>query len=227
MIPKAETVASVVCRSLGKWVFVLLWILLMACAGNPHGRSKDEWARARTVAEHYLRDKYGATWTIKAERHAFPFMFHVDGVDESTVIVHDNTIFTQRGMAGLDRYLRGSRCMEQQLATVRDMPVLLRVFDAFPPDPHPQGYFMSDNPHEQWRPHLEYLDGGRARLRLYYRIDHEDNSGDQIGGGDGDDTEGELREWTLTMDPGQMPVWTSELRRWDDVKGQWIVDHTN
>jgi hypothetical protein len=220
---KAKAAPSAVFHSRGDWL-ALLWIILMACAGNPHGRSKDEWAQARTVAEHYLRDKYGSTWTITAERHAFPFMFHVDGVEESTVLIHDNAVFTQRGMAGLDRYLRGSRCVEQQLPTVRDMPVLLRVFDAFPPDPNPQGYLKSDSPHEEWRPHLDYLDGGRARLRLIYMIDDSNKTED---GGEGEDTEGELREWTLKMDQGQMPVWTSQIRSWDRVKEQWVVDHTN
>lgn len=196
----------------------------MACAGNPHGRSKDEWARARTVAEHYLRDKYGSAWTITEERHAFPFMFHVEAGEEPSVLVYDGALFTQRGMAGLDRYLRTSRCVEQHLPEAHDMTILIRFFDAFPPDPHPQAFIKMNNPHEPWRPHLDYLDGGRARLRLYYRID-DDNGNDE--GGDGEETEGALREWTLKMDPGQMPVWTSEVRHWDRVKERWLVDHTN
>lgn len=211
-------------RSRGK-TLALIWMLLMACAGNPHGRSKDEWARARTVAEHYLRDKYGASWKITNERHGVPYMFSVEAGDEASVLVHDNAIFTQRGMAGLDRFLRGSRCVEQRLPDVRDLTVVLRFFDAYPPDPNREGYFLSSDPHPALRPHLEYLDNGRARLDLFYR--YEDNTGDGEDHGDGDDHEIGIRVWTLTMDPGQMPVWTSEIKSWDAEKGQWVVDHTN
>jgi hypothetical protein len=215
---------SIAFRSLGSRLVALLSVLVMACAANPHSRSKDEWSRARQVAEEYLRGKYGTSWKVVDERHGVPFMFHVDAGDEATVLVHDNAVFTQRGMAGLDRYLRGSRCVEQQLPSVPEMITLIHFFDAYPPDPHRQGYFKQDATHAAWRPQLQYLDGGRAQLTLYYRIDQEDDGNDY---GDGDETESSLRAWTLRMDPGQMPVWTKETRIWDRVKDQWRVDHTN
>jgi hypothetical protein len=196
----------------------------MACAGNPHRRSKDDWARARDVAEQYLANKYGTSWKIKGERQGVPFMFSVEASEDASVLVHDNVVFTQRGIAGLDRYLRGSRCVEQQLPTLDDMMVLLFFFDAYPPDPKPRWYFTESAPHAAWRPQLQYLDGGRAQLTLIYRIAKEDDGND---GGDGDETERSLRAWTLRMDPGQMPVWTKESRIWDQVKEQWRVDHTN
>ena len=211
-------------RSPGNRLLALFWILLMACPGTPHGRSKDDWARAREVAEKYLRDKHGADWKITGQRDGVPFMFSVDAGDEASVLVHDNAVFAQRGMAGLDRYLRGSRCVEQRLPSVKDMTVLIHFFDAYPPDPHPQGYFLQSNPHEPWRPHLVYLEGGRAQLTLYYRIDEDDDGNDE---GESSDTDGYLRAWTLRMDPGQMPVWTSETRIWDREKEQFRVDHTN
>ncbi|HEY5951331.1 MAG TPA: hypothetical protein VIV40_37820 [Kofleriaceae bacterium] len=217
-------VRSIAFRSRGNRLVALLWVLLMACAGNPHLRSKDEWARAREVAERYLRDKYGTAWKITEERQAVPFMFDIDVVDAASVLVHDNAVFTQRGMAGFDRYLRGSRCVEQRLPSVEDMTVLLHFFDVYPPDSHPQGYFLLSTPQPAWRPHLEYLDGGRATLTLIYRIWDDDNTDDH---GESSDTEGYLRAWTLTMDPGQMPVWRSETRVWNDEKERWVVHHTN
>jgi hypothetical protein len=190
----------------------------MSCAGGHHGRSKDEWAQAREVAEQYLRTKYGTAWKLTGERQGVPFMFSVEAGDEASVLVHDNAVFTQRGMAGLDRYIRGSRCVEQRLPSLHDMMVLVHFFDAYPPDPKPQGFFKESAPREAWRPHLEYLDGGRATLTLYYRIDNDDDNDHE---GEGDDTEGHLRAWTLTMNPGQMPVWSSETRTWDREKEQF------
>lgn len=185
---------------------------------------KDDWARARLVAEQYLRDRHGTSWKITGQREGVPFMFQVEAGDEASVLVHDGAVFSQRGMAGFDRYLRGSRCVEQRLPSLHDMMVLLYVFGAYPPDPHPQGYFKESAPREAWRPHLDYLDDARATLTLYYRIVDDDGSNDHA---DGDEPAGYLRAWTLAMSPGQMPVWTSETRVWDRAKEHWRVDHTN
>ena len=218
---------SVVSRSRGErgvaLFLLVLAVFLMSCAGTPHGRSKDEWAKARDVAEQYLRTKYGTAWRITEERSGVPFMFSIDVADAASVLVHDGAVFEQRGIAGLDRYLRGSRCVEQRLPTRDDMVVLLHFFDAFPPDPKPQGYFRKSDPNEAVRPRLDYLDDGRATLTLYYRMPDEPSDHE----GDGEDDELVLRQWTLTMNPGQMPVWTSETRLWDKATKRFRVDHTN
>lgn len=197
--------------------FAILCVLA-ACAGNPYRRSAGEWAHARQTAERYLRDKYGTAWRIEEERHGLPFMFAIRVDDAWAVLVHEDAIFTQRGLAGLDRYLRQSRCVEQRLASSDDVVRLLRFLEAMPPETDPH---VGNNPIgrrdklRDLRPHLEYLDDGRARLSLHYHVEIEQDPNVDYGGGDGDDAPDPdhlIKTWTLDMAPGQMPVWTSQMR---------------
>jgi hypothetical protein len=200
-------------------------LLFVACASGPHSTNRDGWRKARVVLEGYLRDKYGDQWTIRDEVAGTPYLFRVDTAGEAVVLVHDGQVVTQRGLAALDRYLRGSRSIEARTTTLKDMLTLLHLLEFYPPGTKPLGYFRATSAAVALRPRLDFLDGGSATLTLYYRPPHEDD-GDVES--EEEETEGVMVEWTLRMDPGQMPVWTQRLRRWSYEQKVFIdVDHAN
>lgn len=205
--------------------FAIIWALITACAGNPHRRSAGEWAHARQTAEQYLRGKYGTNWRITDERHGVPFMFAIRVEDAAAVLIHNDAVFTQRGLAGLDLYLRQSRCVEQQLVSTDEMLRLLRYLDVSPPESDPQIHnpIGRGDRTKDLHPHLEYLDDGRARFSIHYRVYIEEDPNIDYGDSDDDgpDPDELIKTWTLDMAPGQMPVWTSQTRIFNTKTHRW------
>ena len=215
--------AGIAFRSRGEMRMVTTLIgmsLLLACASGQHARSRDEWNRAKAIAEKYLLEKHPppSAWKIYGEKAALPFLFLVDNEQDRMVLVHNGAVVEQRGLAALDRYLRESRCIEQRQVTAREMLLLLQHLDAFAPEQkESRAYFRPNNPNEAWRPRLDYLDQGRATMTLYYRADEADDEGSESMS-----ETGTLKEWTLTMQPGQAPVWRLRVRTWHDRKRVFV-----
>lgn len=192
---------------------------MTSCAGAPHGGgSRDDWTRARAVAEQHLESGEA----IEEEVPRLPFMFFLKSQTRFAVLVHNGALFERRGLAGLDIYLRESKCVEQRLPNVDDMLTLMRFLEAGPPGEKPHGYIRKRADETALRPRLEYLDGGSARLVLYYRT--ADDGPEDGGDGPSDPV---LSEWTLTMDPGQMPVWTRKGRVWNSEGNAFYDDRGN
>lgn len=193
-------------------------LIMTSCAGASKGRSRDEWAAARAVAEKHLTTDEA----VEEEVSALPFMFLLRSTTRFAVLVHAGDLFERRGVAALDVYLRESRCIEQRLPNIHQMLMLVRLLDAWPPAvENPHAYISKLADEVALHPRLDYLDGGSARVVLYYLVR---DTGDDEGEGSDDPR---LAEWTLTMDPGQMPVWTHRGRTWNREARVFYDEHGN
>jgi hypothetical protein len=218
---------------------ILLSIAILgACSGGPprdvstptpKGPDREAWAKARAIAEEYLRARHAATdWKIVEERAGMPFLFSVETPDAFAVLVSGGAVVTQRGLDALDQFLRQSRCMEARTPTVDEMMVLVQLLDVFPGNPQPRNFMRRWAETVAWRPRLDFLDHGRAALYLYYALstlgDDPDHHRSPSAPASRDTTE--IIEWKLAMDPGQPPVWTQKRRTFDKVNQKWAdVDH--
>lgn len=198
---------------------VALIVFVAACSGGPKAPGRAAWSRARTIAETYLRQKYGAppAWHIEGEHEGAPFLFDVSSPEQALLLVHRDQVVEQKGLAGLDRYLRESRCAELRTAKLDDMMSLLFLFQALPPAENSLGYVRRDAKQTAFRPRLDFHDGGSATLHLFYIVEQNDEAP-----GEGEHDEVWLIEWTLTMDPGQMPVWRQRPRTWNKAAQTFI-----
>jgi hypothetical protein len=189
--------------------------VVAACSGPQRGGG-DGWARARGVAEHYLRGKYGTppTWQIEAELAGTPYVFQVRSPGEFAVVVHAGAVVTQRGLGALDRFLREGRSVEHRTTTLDELMVLLQALEALPAIPRPRSY-LSKSASEVLRPRLELGAGGAATLVLHYRTEDP-----------GEGEAGSVIEWRLVMEPGAMPAWHRRVRAWDRERESFRdVDH--
>ena len=203
-------------------------LLLASCTGSAKP-GREAWQRARTIAEAHLRKAYGEppAWRIVEEREGTPFLFEVRSPEEGAVLVHGDQVFTQKGLGGLDRYLRESRCVELRTANINDMIVLLHLLQTFPPFEGGEDYITRISTQEGLRPRLDFHDGGKGTLHLFYILESV-HPGDEEGEDQDDDEEAGVLEWTLTMDPGQAPFWTRAVRHWDRTRKVFTdADHKN
>ena len=201
-------------------------LLLATCTGSAKP-GREAWQRARTVAEAHLRKAYGEppAWRIVEEREGTPFLFEVRSPEEGAVLVHGDQVLTQKGLGALDRYLRESRCVEVRTTNVDDMVVLLHLLETFPPFEKRDDYITRVSSIEALRPRLDFHDGGKGTLHLFYVVQSARPSDE---GDDDEDSETVVIEWTLTMDPGQAPFWTKANRNWDAARKVFTdADHKN
>ena len=125
------------------------------------------------------------------------------------------------GLPALERHLRDGGDIAQHRATSEDVLALVERFEAFPPhrnaqgEPDPRNYFHGKYAPAGLRPHLDYLDAGRATFTMNYR-------NTETGDAPGDSGTMRVYAWTLAIEPVAPLAWTLRIRQWDTVEKRFV-----